>query len=99
VKLYIGNLAYSTVAETLSELFSEFGTVHDCYMPQDPATGLSRGFGFVTMDREDGLMAVEELNGCEIDGRIIRVNEAQPKRSSSPRDSNSSNEEDGLFEW
>jgi len=81
LKLYIGNLSFYTVVETLSELFQEFGTVHDCYLPEDPATGGSRGFGFVTMEKDDALRAIEELDGCEIDGRIIRVNEAQPKRS------------------
>lgn len=81
LKLYIGNLSFYTVAETLSDLFSEFGVVHDCYLPEDPSSGGSRGFGFVTMDKEDAQRAIEELDGCEIDGRIIRVNEAQPKRA------------------
>lgn len=79
-KLYIGNLSFYTVADTLAELFQEFGTVHDCYLPEDSTTGGSRGFGFVTMDRDDALSAIDELDGCELDGRIIRVNEAQPKR-------------------
>jgi RNA recognition motif-containing protein len=63
----------------LVEVFSEFGTVHDCYLPEDSATGSTRGFGFVTMDKENALQAVAELDGCEIDGRKIRVNQAQPK--------------------
>lgn len=82
MKLYVGNLSFYTIPETLTQLFEEFGTVHDCYLPEDPASGGSRGFGFVTMDKDDGLQAIQELDGCEIDGRIIRVNEAQPKRSS-----------------
>jgi nucleolin len=80
-KLYIGNLSFYTVAETLKEIFEEFGTVHDCYLPEDPSTGGTRGFGFVTMSREDALNAVAELDGCEVDGRTIRVNEAKPKGS------------------
>jgi RNA recognition motif-containing protein len=60
-------------------MFAEFGTVHDCYLPEDPVTGSSRGFGFVTMDRAQALQAVSEMDGCEVDGRIIRVNEALPK--------------------
>jgi RNA recognition motif-containing protein len=79
VKIYVGNLSFYTIAETLIEAFSEFGTVHDCYLPEDSATGATRGFGFVTMDREAALQAVAELDGCEIDGRKVRVNQAQPK--------------------
>jgi RNA recognition motif-containing protein len=78
-KLYVGNLSFYTVPDTLRELFEEFGTVYDCYMPEDPSTGGSRGFGFVTMDKEAAEAAVAETDGCELDGRIIRVNEAQPK--------------------
>lgn len=81
MKLYVGNLSFYTIPETLVEAFSEFGTVHDCYLPEDPSTGSKRGFAFVTMDKKDALRAVSELDGCEIDGRIIRVNEAQPKRA------------------
>jgi len=80
-KLYVGNLAYSTLPETLEELFGEFGEVLDCYLPEDPGTGGSRGFGFVTMMREDAENAILELDQCEVDGRVIRVNEAQPKGS------------------
>jgi cold-inducible RNA-binding protein len=83
VKLYIGNLSFYTIPDTLIDAFSEFGTVHDCYLPEDPATGASRGFGFVTMDKESALQAVAELDGCEIDGRKVRVNQAQPKGEAS----------------
>lgn len=79
-KLYIGNLSFYTVKDTLLEMFEEFGTVHDCYLPEDPSTGGSRGFGFVTLDKEVASTAIAELDGCEVDGRVIRVNEAQPKR-------------------
>lgn len=54
--------------------------MHDCYIPQDVERGTSRGFGFVTMDEDAANEAVEALNGCELDGRIIAVNEAQAKR-------------------
>lgn len=69
------------------DAFSEFGTVIDCYLPEDPNTGAARGFGFVTMDPDDAERAVRELDGCEIDGRVVRVNVAQPKGggSSGPR--------------
>lgn len=78
-KLYIGNLSFYTSPDTLAELFEEFGTVHDCYLPEDPVTGSARGFGFVTMDKDAADRAIEEIDGCDLDGRIIRVNEAMPK--------------------
>jgi RNA recognition motif-containing protein len=79
-KLYVGNLSFYTTEETLSEVFSEFGEVFDCYIPEDPDRGSSRGFGFITMDAGAGTEAIEALDGCELDGRIIAVNEAQAKR-------------------
>jgi RNA recognition motif-containing protein len=82
-KLYVGNLSFYTVVETLQDIFGEFGEIIDCYLPEDTSTGGSRGFGFVTMAREDALRAVKEIDGCEVDGRVIRVNEAQPKGGSS----------------
>jgi RNA recognition motif-containing protein len=78
-KLYIGNLSFYTVPDTVAEVFEEFGTVHDCYLPEDPVTGSARGFGFVTMDNEAADRAILELDGCDLDGRNIRVNEAMPK--------------------
>ena len=78
-KIYVGNLSFYTIQETLEEVFSEFGNIYDCYIPPDPTTGQSRGFGFVTMDPEDAQRAIAELDSCELDSRIIRVNEAQPK--------------------
>lgn len=62
------------------DVFSEFGKVHDAYIPQDNERGGSRGFGFVTMDADAALNAIDGLDGCEIDERIIAVNEAQMKR-------------------
>lgn len=90
-KLYIGNLSFYTVADTLWSVFAEFGTVHDCYLPMDRNTGTSRGFGFVTMDKEAAQAAIDEIDGCEIDGRVIRVNEAQPKGSKELEDDSSDN--------
>lgn len=83
-KLYVGNLSFYTTQETLYNVFSEFGNVYDCYLPTDPNTDQPRGFGFVTMERADGEAAIEELDGLELDGRFIRVNEAQGKRRPSP---------------
>ncbi|KAL7576054.1 hypothetical protein ACA910_000839 [Epithemia clementina (nom. ined.)] len=84
VKLYVGNLAFSTDVGILEEVFGEFGEVLDCYMPEDPERGGSRGFGFITMERSNGMDAIAELNGCELDGRFIRVNEALQKSPRAP---------------
>ena len=91
--MYIGNLSFYTVADTIRELFEEFGTVHDCYLPEDPDTGGSRGFGFVTLDKDASQAAIDGTDGCELDGRIIRVNEAQPKGSFKDQDGS------GGVEW
>jgi len=79
IKLYVGNLSWGTEESTLRELFEEYGKVIDCYCPVDRETGQHRGFAFVTMDPEDALRAADETDGYELDGRILRVNEAQPK--------------------
>ena len=80
-KLFVGNLSFYTIEETLVSLFEEFGEVVDCYLPKDMDRGgnTSRGFGFVTMSRENAQTAMQELDGCEIDGRNIQINEAQAK--------------------
>lgn len=79
-KLYVGNLSFYTTQETLQGVFEEFGDVYDCYLPTDPNTDQPRGFGFITMEQADGEVAMAELDGLELDGRFIRVNEAQGKR-------------------
>lgn len=78
-KLYVGNISFETAEEDLKYLFEEFGEVIDCYMPKDRETGRARGFAFVTMDNDAAMRAADETDGCEMDGRILRVNEAQPK--------------------
>lgn len=81
IKLYVGNLSWGTEEGALRELFEEYGKVVDCYIPVDRETGQHRGFAFVTMDPDDALRAADETDGYELDGRILRVNEAQPKGS------------------
>ena len=63
----------------MSEVFSEFGDIYDVYIPRDLETERSRGFGFVSMGVEAGRAAIDALDGCELDGRIISVNEARPR--------------------
>jgi RNA recognition motif-containing protein len=81
VKLYVGNLAFDTTQESIQKLFEQYGTVTDCFMPTDRDSGKVRGFCFVTMPSSAAEEACRKLNGYEVDGRAIRVNEAQPKGS------------------
>lgn len=79
VKLYVGNVAFDTDEESIRKLFEQYGKVSDCFMPTDRETGKVRGFAFVTMPSKDAEEAITKLNGYEVDGRAMRVNEAQPK--------------------
>ena len=79
-KLYVGNLPYSANQESLQETFSQCGTVDSVNVITDRDTGQSKGFGFVEMSSDsEAQKAIQELNGTEIDGREIKVNEAKPK--------------------
>ena len=80
-KLYVGNLSYETTEATLSELFGALGEVLSVNLITDRMSGRSRGFAFVEMaDQAAALEAINKLNGREVDGRSIKVNEARPKR-------------------
>merc|ERR1719203_1104542 len=81
VKLYIGNLSYDTYEESLRGVFEQHGTVTDCFLPTDRDTGKPRGFAFVTMPAAEAEQAVNKVNGQDLDGRTLRVNEAQPKNN------------------
>ena len=81
IKLYVGNLSFSSDTESVRSLFEEYGAVLDCYMPLDRETGESRGFAFVTMEPDAAYRAADETDGYEWNGRVLRVNEAQPKGS------------------
>jgi RNA recognition motif-containing protein len=82
-KIYVGNLPWSASEADLNELFSSYGTVHSAAVVSDRETGRSRGFGFVEMDEADADKAIAGVNGRDLDGRALRVNEAQDKRRSS----------------
>jgi RNA recognition motif-containing protein len=79
-KIYVGNLSWSTTDAELRDLFSTIGTVHSAAVVSDRETGRSRGFGFVEMDEGDAERAISELNGREVGGRALRVNEAQERQ-------------------
>lgn len=81
MKLYVGNLSYETTESELNELFSTIGTVESVKVITDPYSGMSKGFGFVEMStREQGEMAIKELNGKTVRNRTIVVNEARPRK-------------------
>ncbi len=80
MEIYVGNLAYATTDEGLKEAFAKFGEVTQVRVVTDRMTGRSKGFGFVTMpDSAQAQAAIDALNGHELDGRTVRVNESQPK--------------------
>ena len=87
MNIYVGNLPHATTDSELSDTFSEYGSVDSAKVITDRDTGRSRGFGFVEMpDDADAAKAVEELNGRDLGGRPLTVNEAKPReRSSGPR--------------
>ena len=85
MKIFVGNLNFKTSEGTLQQLFSAHGAVDEVFIATDRETGRPRGFAFVTMsDDNQGKAAIEALNGQDVDGRTINVNEARP-RTDGPR--------------
>src|SRR5207253_10832399 len=79
-KLYVGNLAYGVTDSDLQQLFEAHGTVQSAQVIMDRDTGRSKGFGFVEMGSDqEAQAAIAALNGKEVDGRALTVNEARPK--------------------
>ena len=79
-KLYVGNLSFKTTEDELRSHFGQFGSVTDVYVAMDKMTGRPRGFAFVTMGTADeAKIAAEKINGTELGGRQLTVNEARPK--------------------
>src|SRR6476620_6611108 len=78
-RLYVGNLPYSTGEQELQELFSQAGNVESVRVMRDAATGRARGFAFVEMTTDEEAQKASELNGVEMGGRALTVNEARPK--------------------
>ena len=78
-KIYVGNLPFSATETTVRELFAQHGTVESVALINDRDTGQPRGFGFVEMPREDAARAIQNLNGQDLGGRALKVNEAQDR--------------------
>jgi len=82
MNIYVGNLSFNTDDEALREVFAEFGDVTSAKVVFDRETDRSRGFGFVEMSSDDeGNAAIEALDGAEVGGRNLRVNEAKPREN------------------
>jgi RNA recognition motif-containing protein len=85
-KLYVGNLPYSATDQTLTDAFSQCGTVESAKVIMDRDSGRSKGFGFVEMSSSsEAQTSIQKLNGTQVDGRAINVSEAKPQ---APRENN-----------
>ena len=81
-KIYVGNLSFNTNEADLKDAFAQFGTVESCKLITDRDTGRSKGFAFVEMDSaQSAQSAISSLNGSDLDGRPLKVNEAKPQES------------------
>jgi RNA recognition motif-containing protein len=89
-KLYVGGLSWGTTDDTLRAAFAQAGNVISAVVIKDKFTGRSKGFGFVEMEEAEANAAVEMFDGKELDGRVVRVNEARPMTDRPPRRDNQS---------
>jgi RNA recognition motif-containing protein len=81
-RLYVGNLSFSSNDQSLRDAFSAHGEVVDVHVVSDRMTGQSRGFGFVTMgSHEQAQSAITAMSGADLDGRMLKVNEAEERSS------------------
>lgn len=86
MNIYVGNIAYSLGEDELRAAFEEFGTVESARFITDRETGRSKGFGFVEMpNKDEAIQAIDALNGKDLQGRALTVNEARPREERSPR--------------
>ena len=79
MRIYVGNLPFSATEDEVRELFAEHGEVGSVNLINDRETGRPRGFGFVEMDPDAGRSAISSLDGSQMGGRALRVNEARPR--------------------
>ena len=82
--LYVGNMSFSTTEDQLREAFAQYGSVSKIQLIMDRETGRPRGFAFVDMS-DGGDAAIQALNGAQLDGRALTVNEAKPREDRGPR--------------
>ena len=81
MKLYLGNLPFAAADDDIREAFSSYGTIEDLFIPLDRETNRPRGFAFITLaDDDQARKAIEEMDGADLMGRNLRVNEAEERR-------------------
>lgn len=83
--IYVGNLPFTATEDEIRDLFAQYGTVDSVKVVSDRETGRPRGFAFVEMERAPAATAIQELNGKEMGGRALRINEAQPRQPRRPQ--------------
>ncbi len=83
--IYVGNLPFSATEDEVRNLFERYGKVDSVKLINDRETGRPRGFGFVDMPADDAQSAIEHMNGFEMNGRALRVNEARERAPRPPR--------------
>jgi RNA recognition motif-containing protein len=89
MEIYVGNLPWSISDQDLADAFGAYGNVEKASIISDRDSGRSKGFGFVTMnDADEANKAIEGMNGTEMDGRNLKVNEAKPREDRPPRRDN-----------
>ncbi len=85
MKIYVGNLSYQTTDAELRQAFQAYGEVQSARVIIDRMTNRSRGFGFVEMDDADGEAAIKAMDGADVQGRNLKVNEAKPQEGAGGR--------------
>ncbi|MEF2145690.1 MAG: RNA-binding protein [Desulfovibrionaceae bacterium] len=83
--IYVGNISFRATEDDVRDLFAAYGEVHEVKFVMDRETGRFRGFGFVRMDDNPALEAIEALDGKEVQGRALKVNEAREREARPPR--------------
>ncbi|MDH4183730.1 MAG: RNA-binding protein [Nitrospinota bacterium] len=81
MNIYVGNLPFSITEDGLRKMFEPYGQIESAKLITDRETGRTRGFGFVEMDNAGADAAIKALNKTELDGRILKVNQAEPKKA------------------
>ena len=85
MNIFVGNLPFTVTQADLESMFQEFGTIESAKLITDRETGRSRGFAFVEMDNSGADAAIKALNGKDMDGRTIKVNQAEDRKPRNPR--------------
>lgn len=93
--LYIGNLVFTAVEEDLEQAFEQFGVIEDIKLMRDHETGRSRGFAFITFGSEDEARAARVMDGRELAGRKLKVNEARKRDRKQPHSKQKINRQNG----